>query len=312
MNSTFHPPKTVDIVEVAPRDGFQSIHELLPTAAKIHCIQTLIDSGITRIEIGSFVSSKAIPQMADIGDIVAAFSDHTGMRFSALVPNLKGADRALASGIKELVFVVSVSETHNQSNVRQSVDSSLEGLKTIADRLRSEKNSVRLRLDLGTCFDCPYEGEIQWQQVDAVLDKARNICTGIELEVALCDTTGRASPYQVANHFIRLRERHDSPPLKWAFHGHDTFGMGVANALFAVQHGATALDASAAGLGGCPFAPGATGNTATEDLIYALQGGHIETGVNLPLLLVAADVIAALPGGQTASHLRSVPRERVN
>lgn len=312
MNSTFHPPKTVDIVEVAPRDGFQSIHELLPTADKIHCIQTLIDSGITRIEIGSFVSSKAIPQMADIGDIVAAFSDHTGMRFSALVPNLKGADRALASGIKELVFVVSVSDTHNQSNVRQSVDSSLEGLKTIADRLRSEKNSVRLRLDLGTCFDCPYEGEIQWQQVDAVLDKARNICTGIELEVALCDTTGRASPYQVANHFIRLRERHDSPPLKWAFHGHDTFGMGVANALFAVQHGATALDASAAGLGGCPFAPGATGNTATEDLIYALQGGHIETGVNLPLLLVAADAIAALPGGQTASHLRSVPRERVN
>lgn len=139
MNSTFHPPKTVDIVEVAPRDGFQSIHELLPTTDKIHCIQTLIDSGITRIEIGSFVSSKAIPQMADIGDIVAAFSDHTGMRFSALVPNLKGADRALASGIKELVFVVSVSETHNQSNVRQSVDSSLEGLKTIADRLRSEK-----------------------------------------------------------------------------------------------------------------------------------------------------------------------------
>ncbi|WP_152205705.1 hydroxymethylglutaryl-CoA lyase [Marinobacter changyiensis] len=312
MNTILHPPTAVDLVEVAPRDGFQSIHELLPTADKIRCIQALIDAGITRIEIGSFVSPKAIPQMADIGDIVAAFQEHTGMRFSALVPNLKGADRALAKGIKELVFVVSVSESHNQSNVRQSVDSSLEGLKAIAERLRREKESVGLRLDLATCFDCPYEGEIQWQQVDAVLGKARDICQGIELEVGLCDTTGRATPYQVANHFTRLRERHDSAALKWAFHGHDTFGMGVANALFAIQHGATTLDASAAGLGGCPFAPGATGNTATEDLIYALQGGHIDTGVNLPRLLVAADAIAALPGGQTASHLRNVPRERVS
>lgn len=305
-------PTRVDIVEVAPRDGFQSINELLPTADKIDCIQALIDSGISRLEIGSFVSPRAVPQMSDIGEIVDHFSSHSGVRFSALVPNLKGAELALARNVKELVFVVSVSEYHNQGNVRQSVDESLEGLRTIAERLSEEHGAVRLRLDLGTCFDCPYEGEIRWQQVDVVLGKALAICRGLELEVALCDTTGRATPYQVADHFTRLRERHGDSSLKWAFHGHDTFGMGIANALYAVQHGVTTLDASAGGLGGCPFAPGATGNTATEDLVYALQGGGIETGIDLPRLLKAADAIAALPGGKTASHLRNVPRDKVS
>lgn len=311
--SPLTPPAQVDIVEVAPRDGFQSIREPLPTADKIRCIQALIDAGLTRIEIGSFVSPKAIPQMADIGEIVAHFVERPGMRFSALVPNLKGAELALAGGIRELVFVVSVSESHNQSNVRQSVANSLAGLANIAEKLRElGERDVRLRLDLGTSFDCPYEGRIDWRQVDAVLDQARNATREIALEVALCDTTGRATPYQVAEHFTRLGERHGEGRMNWAFHGHDTYGMGVANALFAVHHGATALDAATAGLGGCPFAPGATGNTATEDLIYALHGGRVHTGVDLARLLGAADMIAALPGGQTASHLRSVPRERID
>ncbi|SDK99535.1 hydroxymethylglutaryl-CoA lyase [Modicisalibacter muralis] len=306
-----NPPTHVDIVEVAPRDGFQSIRAPLPTADKIRCIQALIDAGVTRLEIGSFVSPRAIPQMADIGEIVRHFIGRCpDMRFSALVPNLKGAELALASGIRELVFVVSVSQSHNQSNVRQSVAESLSNLKTIAERLR-ERGGTRLRLDLGTSFDCPYEGHISWQQVDAVLEQARDICQGLELEIALCDTTGRATPYQVAEHFTRLRERHDHSRLGWAFHGHDTYGMGVANALFAIHHGATALDAATAGLGGCPFAPGATGNTATEDLVYALNGGQVNTGIDLTKLLDAADAIATLPGGQVASHLRQVPRERL-
>lgn len=311
--SALTPPVRVEIVEVAPRDGFQSIREPLPTADKIRCIEALIEAGISRLEIGSFVSPRAIPQMADIGEIVAAFSQYPAMRFSALVPNLRGAERALDNGLRELVYVVSVSESHNRSNVRQSVDASLAGLGAIVERLheRDLQDAVCLRLDLGTSFDCPYEGTIGWQQVDAVLDKARHAVGDVALEVALCDTTGRASPYQVADHFTRLRERHDDPRLKWAFHGHDTYGMGVANALFAIHHGATALDAATAGLGGCPFAPGATGNTATEDLLYALHGGQVHTGVSLPRLLEAADLIAALPGGQTASHLSNVPRERV-
>lgn len=302
------PPERIDIVEVAPRDGFQSIRDPLPTEDKRRCIQALIDAGITRMEIGSFVSPRAIPQMADTGELVAAFSDRPAMRFSALVPNLKGAELALAQGIRELVFVVSVSESHNQSNVRRSVEESLADLARIVELLDREGNAC-LRLDLGTSFDCPFEGNIDWRRVDAVLDQAMAICGHLDLEVALCDTTGRATPYRVAEHFTRLIERHQAPDLSWAFHGHDTYGMGVANALFAIHHGATAIDAACSGLGGCPFAPGATGNTATEDLVYALDGGNSHSGIDLPRLLLAADAIAALPGGQTASHLRQVPRK---
>jgi hydroxymethylglutaryl-CoA lyase len=304
------PPERVDIVEVAPRDGFQSIREPLPTDEKIRCIQMLIEAGVTRMEIGSFVSPRAIPQMADTGALVAAFADRAAMRFSALVPNLRGAELALAQGIRELVFVVSVSESHNQANVRRSVAQSLEDLARIVELLERE-GSACLRLDLGTSFDCPYEGTIAWHQVDDVLSRARALCGDLHLEVALCDTTGRATPYQVAEHFRQLVARHQGPRLTWAFHGHDTYGMGVANALFAIHHGATTVDTACAGLGGCPFAPGATGNTATEDLVYALNGGQVYSGIDLSRLLAAADAIADLPGGQTASHLRQVPRDRV-
>ena len=304
------PPASVEIVEVAPRDGFQSIATPLPTADKRRCIEALLDAGVTRLEIGSFVSPKAIPQMADTGELIAAFADRPGLRLSALVPNLRGAELALDHGIREVVYVVSVSESHNRSNVRRGVDESLADLGRVIARLR-QSEGTRLRLDLGTSFDCPFEGTIGWEQVDRVLGEALALAGDLPLEVALCDTTGRASPYQVAEHFTRLGERHAGPGLDWAFHGHDTFGMGVANALFAVHHGATAVDSACAGLGGCPFAPGATGNTATEDLLYALQGGGVATGIDLPRLLAAADLIAALPGGQTASHLRQVPRERL-
>lgn len=301
-------PQRVDIVEVAPRDGFQSIREPLPTLDKIHCIQALIHAGVTRMEIGSFVSPRAIPQMADTGQLVEAFSDRPAMRFSALVPNLKGAELALSHGIRELVFVVSVSESHNQNNVRRSVDESLAELSRIVALLRQEGNAY-LRLDLGTSFDCPFEGTIDWRQVDAVLGRALAIGDDLDMEIALCDTTGRGTPYRVAEHFTRLIEVHGAPYRKWAFHGHDTYGMGVANALFAIHHGATAVDTACAGLGGCPFAPGATGNTATEDMVYALDGGKGYTGIDLPRLLMAADTIAALPGASTESHLRKVPRE---
>lgn len=311
--SLLMPPAEVEIVEVAPRDGFQSIRDPLPVADKIRCIQALIDAGVKRLEIGSFVSPKAVPQMADISEIVSTFIHRSDLRLAALVPNLKGAELALTSGIRELMFVVSVSETHNRGNVRQNIADSMANLKGIVERLHAQVDShdMRLRLSLGTSFDCPYEGRIDWRQVEAVLAPALEITQGIPLEVALCDTTGRATPYQVAEHFSRLEERYQDSRLAWAFHGHDTYGMGVANALFALHHGATALDASAAGLGGCPFAPGATGNTATEDLVYALHGGKIHTGIDLTRLLDAADQVADLPGGQTGSHLRNVPRKKV-
>ena len=305
------PPSCIELVEVAPRDGFQSIHDILPTADKQRCIQALLDAGITRLEIGSFVSPKAIPQMADTGQLVAAFADRPNVRFSALVPNLKGAELALEQGIREIVYVVSVSESHNQSNVRRSTSESLQALHRVIERLQRTEES-RLRLDLGTSFDCPFEGTISWKQVDRILSSALELIGDLPIEIALCDTTGRATPYQVADYFTQLRERHAKAGVSWAFHGHDTFGMGVANALFAISHGATAVDTACAGLGGCPFAPGATGNTATEDMLYALNGGKVATGIDLPKLLEAADLIAALPGGQTISHLRQVPREHLN
>lgn len=303
----------VEIVEVAPRDGFQSISNPLPTADKARCIEALIHAGVKRIEIGSFVSPKAIPQMADTAELFKQFCNVPGLRLPALVPNLRGADNALEAGVNELVYVVSVSEAHNQKNVRQSVDASLDGLANIAQRVREHVGESRpsMRLDLGTSFDCPYDGLVSWQQVSAVLDKALKLTQGINLEVAFCDTTGRATPLQVADYFLNLQRVHGKSGIVWAFHGHDTYGMGVANALFAIQHGATVLDTSAAGLGGCPFAPGATGNTATEDLVYALNGANIQCGIDLNRLLEAADLIASLPGGQTASHLRHVPRQFV-
>lgn len=300
----------IDLVEVAPRDGFQSIAEPLPTDDKIAAIEALVQAGLQRIEIGSFVSPKAVPQMADVGQIISHFIDRPNLRLSALVPNLKGADLALAAGISELVYVVSVSETHNQRNVRQSVSQSLDGLEAIAERVRAAHPNGPLRLDLGTSFDCPFEGRIGWQAVLPVLERALEVTHGLQLEVAFCDTTGRANPYQVREFFQQLRARVAPERLTWAFHGHNTFGMGVANALFAIDEGVTVLDAACAGLGGCPFAPGATGNTATEDLLFALDEGGYHTGVEMAGLLRAADLIAALPGGQTGSSLRKVPRER--
>jgi hydroxymethylglutaryl-CoA lyase len=308
MSNTDTP--RIDLVEVAPRDGFQSIAEPLPTADKIAAIEVLVQAGLERIEIGSFVSPKAVPQMADVGEIVSHFIDRPNLRLSALVPNLKGADLALAAGIAELVYVVSVSETHNQRNVRQSVSQSLDGLEAIAARVRTAHPNGYLRLDLGTSFDCPFEGRIGWQAVLPVLQRALELTQRLQLEVAFCDTTGRANPYQVREFFQQLRARVEPERLTWAFHGHNTFGMGVANALFAIDEGVTVLDAACAGLGGCPFAPGATGNTATEDLLFALDEGGYHTGVDMAGLLRAADMIAALPGGQTASSLRKVPRER--
>ena len=306
-------PTSVEIVEVAPRDGFQSIAEPLPTSSKIAVIEALIESGLKRIEIGSFVSPKAIPQMADTAELVRYFRDRSDLRFSALVPNLRGANLALEAGVQELVYVISVSVSHNLKNVRQTHEQSLAGLAEIADRVRQAAVKAKpfMRLDLGTCFDCPFDGKVESDQVAALLSQALALTHGIDLEVALCDTTGRASPFQVADYFARLVREFKGSDLTWAFHGHDTYGMGVANALFAIQNGATAIDAAAAGLGGCPFAPGATGNTATEDILYALNGGGISTGVDLLKLLTAADLIAALPGGQTASHMRTVPRTRI-
>ncbi|RFC62870.1 hydroxymethylglutaryl-CoA lyase [Fulvimarina endophytica] len=296
---------SVTLLEVAPRDGFQSIAVPLPTELKVSIIEDLVASGVTRMELGSFVSPKAIPQMADMAAIAAHFKGREGCRMSVLVPNAKGASMALQAGYRDLVFVVSVSEAHNLNNVRQTVAQSLDQLRAIVSE--AGHSGEGLRVDLATAFDCPFEGAVALDSVGRVFSEALDIAP--KAEFALCDTTGRADPLTVRHRFQRMMEL-ASPQTVWAFHGHDTFGMGVANALYAFDAGVTIIESAAAGLGGCPFAPGATGNTATEDLQFAFEEGGIATGIDRGKLLAAADRIAALPGGKTASHLRIVPRER--
>ncbi|PZX12359.1 hydroxymethylglutaryl-CoA lyase [Palleronia aestuarii] len=296
---------SVTLLEVAPRDGFQSIDKLIPTAEKIAIVEDLLSAGVSRMELGSFVSPKAIPQMADMKEIAAHFKGREGCRMSVLVPNGKGASLALEAGYPDLVFVVSVSETHNRANVNQSVAQSLDQLRAIV--AEAGDGGSRLRVDLATSFDCPFTGDVPLDAVRKVAGEALVIAPAAEF--ALCDTTGRADPMTVAHRFEAvMREAPDE--TVWAFHGHDTFGMGVANALYAYSAGVTIIEGAAAGLGGCPFAPGATGNTATEDLQFAFEQGGITTGIDRAKLLDTADRIAALPGGKTASHLRIVPRGR--
>lgn len=295
----------VTLLEVAPRDGFQSIAEPLPTAEKIAIIEGLLSTGVSRMELGSFVSPKAIRQMADMKEIAAHFKGRNGCRMSVLVPNGKGATLALEAGYPDLVFVVSVSEAHNHANVNQSVAQSLDQLRDIVTE--AGDGGARLRVDLATSFDCPFTGVVALDTVRRLLGKSLTIAP--EAEFALCDTTGRADPMTVVQRFETVMVDAADKTV-WAFHGHDTFGMGVANALFAYSAGVTIIEGAAAGLGGCPFAPGATGNTATEDLQFAFEQGGIATGIDRGRLLATADRIAALPGGKTASHLRIVPRER--
>jgi hydroxymethylglutaryl-CoA lyase len=298
--------RAVEILEVAPRDGFQSIAQPLPTDTKIAIIEGLLAAGYRRMEIGSFVSPKAVPQMADMGVIAERFRDREGLRLAVLVPNRKGAELAVNHGLRELVYVFSASEAHNLKNVRQSMEQSLGQLTEIV-ALGAGMDALRLRVAVATAFDCPFDGAVPMDTLRYAVGRVREIAPGAE--IALCDTTGRANPFQVEQRFTAIMSEFTGAP-GWAFHGHDTFGMGVANALFAYEAGVRNFDVSAAGLGGCPFAPGATGNTSAEDLVFAFEQGGITTGIRLEKLLTIADEISGLPGACVGGHLRSVPRPR--
>lgn len=296
----------VEIMEVAPRDGFQSIAKPLPTEEKIAITEALIAAGLPRVEIGSFVSPKAVPQMADMAEIAAAFAGREGARLAVLVPNVRGLELALKAGMREIVYVFSISESHNRNNVRRSVAESVEALREVVSAMSGEAG-LRLRVDLATSFDCPFEGTVPEA---SVLDAVKQVAAmAPDCEIALCDTTGRANPAQVRDRFRAAMAAADAR-TGWAFHGHDTYGMGVANAFFAHEAGVRVFDGSAAGLGGCPFAPGATGNTATEDLVFAFEQAGVATGVDMAALLAAADRTAALPGACLGGHVRIAPRER--
>ncbi|MDH3858555.1 MAG: hydroxymethylglutaryl-CoA lyase [Gammaproteobacteria bacterium] len=308
-----NPQNSVQIVEVATRDGFQAVKPFIETETKINVIEALIKANFQRLEVGAFVSPKAIAQMADTAEIhqaLAPLKASEGIRLSTLVPNAIGGKRALEAGISDLVFVLSASESHNNSNVRRSIAESLGELEQIV-KVSRQIDDFHLRVNIATVFDCPYEGRTADKAVLDIIERTLDMDTPVEF--GLCDTTGRGFPDHVESLCGDLLGRYQSDNrIGWAFHGHDTYGLGVANALYAYNAGIRIFDAAAAGLGGCPFAPGASGNTASEDLVFTFENMGISTGIDLDQLLNAAALIDALPGVDTGGHVRLLPRSRVS
>ncbi len=298
---------SVEIVEVGPRDGVQSVPTIIPTEEKLRLINGLLDAGVKRMEIGSFVSPKAIPQMQDIAEIISRLGKREGVRPMTLVPNLKGAKLAVAAGMKEIIFVLSMTEPHNQSNVRRSVAQSIEELRKLLEEVDAG-GKLRMRVDLSCAFDCPFEGRVSEAVVLGHIEKIVAIRNGMEL--GLCDTTGFALARHVRDLFGRCM-REFGNQASWAFHCHDTAGFALANVLAAYEAGVRTFDASVAGLGGCPFAPGATGNVATEDVIYLFHRMGVDTGIDLERYLDACALATKIPDGVTGGHVRHIPRNRI-
>lgn len=296
---------SITLVEVAPRDGFQAVREFIPTDMKIRVIEALAATGVSRMEIGSFVSPKAIPQMADTGEILKRAKLPESMRVQVLVPNRKGLELAKAAGVREVGWVLSVSESHNQSNVRRSVDQSFADFE---QAWRELGDGLKLRFSLATSFDCPFEGRTPEARVIACVERV--LRTVPELEISIADTTGRAAPNHVQGLFSTLCRDYASDKVLFSFHGHDTYNLGVANAIAAYEAGVRIIDGAAAGLGGCPFAPGATGNTATEDLVFAFEHMGVPTGIDFARLLEAADLAQSVAPAQAGGRLRTVTRKR--
>jgi hydroxymethylglutaryl-CoA lyase len=297
-------PGAVSIREVGPRDGLQN-EDPVPTEAKVRLLDALSRTGVRRIEAVSFVHPKAIPQMADADEVWAAATKAEGVRYSALVPNSRGAQRALAAGFTEIEVVVSASESHNRRNVNRPVGESLDDITRLIEELHAAHATVEVIIS--TSFGCPYEGDIDPAAVTQIV--GRVIADGAD-RVSFGDTTGMATPFRVRAVVSAVRERHPDVPL--LLHFHNTRGTALANLLVALELGITEFDASVGGLGGCPYAPGATGNVATEEVVHMLHDMGIETGIDLDALLDAAAlaeriVNRSLPSGV----LRAGPRTRL-
>ena len=289
----------VRIVEVGPRDGFQPIASFIPTETKFRLVAALHAAGLTDIEIGSFASAQAVPQLADTPALLDLAKGLSGLTPRVLVPTLGYGMKALAAGADFLAFVLSVSESHNRSNVRRSPSDSAEEYLRLAEAVPP---GTRLRLNLATAFDCPFEGRTEPGAVYALLE--RLIGAFPQAEIGLCDTTGRADPRHVASLFDTVR-REFGEELAWVFHGHDTYGLGAANVFAAYEHGVRIFDAAFAGLGGCPYAPGATGNVATEDVVFLFEQMGVATSCDLGRLAAVAEDGAALPGAQPGGRVRT-------
>lgn len=267
-------PPRVTIVEVGPRDGLQNEKAAIATDDKIAFVDRLTAAGHAIVEVSAFVSPKWVPQMADAADVFAGISRKDGVRYTALVPNRAGLERAVAARVSEIAIFAAASETFSRKNINQSIDESLTAYRAVVDEAQSA--GLRVRGYLSTCFYCPYEGPVPPQQVAGVAARLHDL--GV-FEVAISDTIGAATPGDVLRVLETVGAR--LPLHQTALHFHDTRGTALANVLAGLDFGVTTFDSSAGGLGGCPYAPGAAGNLATEDLLYMLNGLGIETGVSI-------------------------------
>lgn len=305
MASTAKTPITV--CEVGPRDGFQMEDRFIPTDRKVEIINGLLAAGLRRIQVTSFVSPRAVPQLADADAVMAAIDRPEGAVFSALVPNARGAERAAAANVHAMNVFCSASETHNRKNVNKPVDETLEGFRDVASIAQGA--GITLTGGIATAFGCPFEGDVPVEQL-ATMARFYRDELGIG-HIGLGDTTGMATPKTVRAALSALREA--VPDMHIGLHFHNTRGVGLANVMVGLEEGITYYDASIGGLGGCPFAAGATGNICTEDLVYLLEESGYETGVDLDALIAVSKQTEAVIGRDLPGQvMKAGPRLRLH
>jgi hydroxymethylglutaryl-CoA lyase len=298
QNEESKMPEQVRVVDVTLRDGLQNEPKPVSTEEKLALIEKLVQAGVSSIQATSFVHPRWVPQMADAEVVAVGLKRFPGVRFSALVPNLKGYERALAAGIKHLEFVMSASESFNRRNLNCGIADSLEVLRQVSQA--AERDSVAIRVGIATSFHCPFEEKIS---TGALVDIVRAARERGPWRISLSDTDGMAFPDQVREAVAAVRAKLNVMPNELALHFHDTYGRGLANTLAGLDAGVREFDATTGGLGGCPYCPGASGNLASEDLVALLEGLGYETGIDLNRLLDAAELATRFSSRPYQGHL---------
>lgn len=291
-------PSKVKLVDVGPRDGLQNEKQAVPTEVKVALVHMLQDAGLTEIEVTSFVSPKWVPQMADNSSVMAAIERKVGVRYSVLTPNMLGFQAALSSQPDEIVVFGAASEAFSQKNINCSIEESIERFRPVVEAAKQAGISVRGAMSC--TVGCPYEGEIAPARVEMLAKLMKEI--GVE-HVGVADTIGVGTPYKVQKAIEATLKHYSIDQISGHFH--DTYGQALANTLASMQLGVWQFDTSVAGLGGCPYAKGATGNVATEDVVYMLEGMGIETGINLEKLIDAGQMISQFLNRKTQSRAAS-------
>ncbi|HZL60193.1 MAG TPA: hydroxymethylglutaryl-CoA lyase [Stellaceae bacterium] len=287
-------PKKVRVVEVGPRDGLQNESKTVPTAVKVALIEQLADAGATAIEAGSFVSPKWVPQMADTAEVLKALKRRPGVTYQVLVPNMKGFEAARAAKVEEIAIFAAASETFSRRNINCTIAESIERFAPVTEAAKRE--GMRVRGYVSCVIDCPYEGAVEPGAVAEIAARLRALGC---YEISLGDTVGSGTPARILAMIEAAKAK--VPVERLAIHCHDTYGQAIANILVALEAGIATVDSSVAGLGGCPYAPGAAGNVASEDVVYLLDGLGIESGINLGRLAAAGRAISGALGREPAS-----------